>query len=211
MWCRVLDRTPSHCVQAQHLREAQERRRQGKKAPKRINITKLKDSLTKKVFVDTLEEWLDAIPLDKQDIEAAWTSLHETVYNTAMECLSTPARKHKDWFDENHSNISPMLEQKRAAHLALIQDTTSTAKKDALRSIRSTVQLKLCEMQDSWLSAKFDDIQGFADGNDMNNFYSSLKEVYGPTSAGYSVRAAPRLSQKRTRSCKDELNILTPY
>ena len=185
------------------------RRLQGKKAPKRINITKLKDSLTKKVFVDTLEEWLDAIPLDKQDIKAAWTSLHETVYNTAMECLVPPARKHKDWFNKNHSDITPMLEQKPTDHVAYIQDTTSTAKKDALRSIRSTVQLKLGQMQVSWLSAKADEIQGFADRNDMKNFYSSLKEVYGPTSAGYSVRTAPRLSQKRTRSCKDGLTILT--
>ena len=146
---------------------------------------------------------MDAIPLDKQDIEAAWTSLHETVYNTAMECLGPPARKHKDWLDENHSDITPMLEQKCAAHLAHIQDTTSTAKKDALRSILSTVQLKLREMQDSWLSATADEIQGFADRKDMKNFYSSLTEVYGPTSAGYSVRTAPCLSQKRTRSCKE--------
>ena len=33
-------------------------------------------------------------------------------------------------------------------------------------------------MQDSWLSARADEIQGYADKNDMKNFYSSLKEVY---------------------------------
>ena len=137
------------------------------------------------MFVATLEERLDAITLDKQDVEAAWTSLRETVYNTAMECLGPPARKRKDWFDENHSDITALLEQKRAAQLAHIQDTTSTAKKDALRSIRSTIQLKLHKMQDSWLIAKANKIQGFADRNDMKNFYSSLKEVYGPTSAGF--------------------------
>ncbi|XP_029654499.1 uncharacterized protein LOC115227909 [Octopus sinensis] len=38
-------------------------------------------------------------------------------------------------------------------------------------------------MQDSWLSSKADMIQGFADRNDMKNFYDSLKEVYGPTTA----------------------------
>ena len=180
------------------------RRPPGKKAPKRINITKLKDGPTKQVFVDTLEERLGAITLDKQDVEAAWTSLRETVYNTAMECLGPPARKHKDWFDEKHSDITALLEQKRAAHLAHIQDTTSTAKKDALRSIRSTVQLKLSEMQDSWLSAKADEIQGFAERNDMKNFYSSLKEVYGPTSTG----SFPLLSADGTTLITEKDKIL---
>ena len=41
-------------------------------------------------------------------------------------------------------------------------------------------------MQDSWLSARADDIQGYADKNNMKNFYRCLKEVYGPTSAGPS-------------------------
>ena len=49
----------------------QQRRPQGKKAPKQINITKLKDGPTKQVFVDTLEKRLDAITLDRHDVEAA--------------------------------------------------------------------------------------------------------------------------------------------
>ena len=41
-------------------------------------------------------------------------------------------------------------------------------------------------MQDSWLKAKADEIQRCADFHDMKNFYSGLKEVYGPTSSGSS-------------------------
>ena len=41
-------------------------------------------------------------------------------------------------------------------------------------------------MQDAWLSKKADEIQGFADKNDMKNFYSGLKEIYGPTTSGTS-------------------------
>jgi len=41
-------------------------------------------------------------------------------------------------------------------------------------------------MQDSWLNAKADEIQRYADSHDMKNFYSGLKEVYGPTSSGSS-------------------------
>ena len=41
-------------------------------------------------------------------------------------------------------------------------------------------------MQDSWLSKKADEIQGFADKNDMKNFLRGLKEIYGPTTSGTS-------------------------
>ena len=41
-------------------------------------------------------------------------------------------------------------------------------------------------MQDSWLSVRVDDIQGYVDKNDMKNFYCSLNKAYRPTSAGFS-------------------------
>ena len=75
-----------------------------------------------------------------------------------------------------------LIGKKRTAHLAHLHDPQCTTKKDILRIICSTVQFKLCEMQDSWLSARANDIEGYADKNDIKNFYSCLKEVYGPTS-----------------------------
>ena len=46
-------------------------RPQGKKVPKRRNITKLKDVPTKQSFVEALDERLHTILLDEQDVEAA--------------------------------------------------------------------------------------------------------------------------------------------
>ena len=76
--------------------------------------------------------------------------------------------------------------KKRAAYLVHLHDSLGTTKKDTPRSVCGTVKFQLRKIQDSWLSAKADEIQGYADKNDMKNFYSSLKEVYGPTSAGSS-------------------------
>ncbi|XP_060761994.1 succinate dehydrogenase cytochrome b560 subunit, mitochondrial isoform X1 [Neoarius graeffei] len=180
------------------------RRPQGTKAPKYVNINKLKDSFTKQSFADTLEEQLDAPILDEEDVEVAWTTLHDIVYNTAMECLGPPARKHKDWFDENHTEIKDLLEKKRAADKERLHDPKSIAKKDALRSIRSNIQLKLRVMQDSWLNAKAGKIQGYADMNDMRNFYNSLKEVYGPSSLG----SFPLLSTDGTTLITEKDKIL---
>ena len=53
-------------------------------------------------------------------------------------------------------------------------------------NIRGTLQWELHQMQNSWLSKKADEIEFYADHNDMNNVYSSLKTVYSLTMSGSS-------------------------
>ena len=86
-----------------------------------------------------------------------------------MEGLGPSTRGHRDWFDENHAEIMDLIGKKHVAQLAHLHDPLCTTKKDALRSIRSTVQLKLHEMQDSWLNARAEEIQVYSDKNDMKN------------------------------------------
>ena len=121
-----------------------------------------------------------------------------------MECLGPTTGKHKDCFDENSKEIIQLLEDKGCAYRAHLHDLKSTAKIDVLRNICSTIQLKLCQMQDSWLSNKADEIPGFADRNDMKNFYNSMKEVYGPTTSGSS----PLLSADGSTLITDKEKIL---
>ena len=132
-------------------------------------------------------------------------SLSETrVYSTAMECLGPSTSRHRDWFDENHAKIIDPIGKKCAAQLAHLHDSQSTTKKYALRSICSTIQLKLHEMQDSGLSVRAEEIQDYANKNDMKNFYRSLKEIYGPTSASSS----PFLSTDGTKLISEKNKIL---
>ena len=177
---------------------------QGMKIPKCLNVNKIKLSCIKQSLTDILEESLDVTMLDNQDVESAWTVLCETVYNTAMECLGPTTRKHKDRFDVNSTEIMQLLEDKHRAYRAHLDNPKSTAKKDILRNICTTIQLKLHQMQDSWLSNKADEIQGFANRNNMKNFYDGLKEVYGPTTSGSS----PLLSADGSTLISDKEKIL---
>ena len=98
-----------------------------------------------------------------------------------MECLGPTTRRHKDWFHENCAEITQLLENKRHTYKAHFDDPKSTAKKGAPRNMHSTIQLKLHQMQDSLLSNKAGEIQGYADRIDMKEFNDGLKEIYGPT------------------------------
>ena len=147
-------------------------------------------------------------------MEAAWITLRDTVYSTATESLGPSTRRHRDWFDENYAEIMNLIGKKCSAHLVHLHDLQCITNKDALKSICSTVQLKLREMQDSNLSARADDIQGYANKNDLKDFYSSLKEVYSLTSAGSSsvLRAdETKLILEKTRSWRGGLIFSMVY
>ena len=186
------------------LRVQPKRRPQGMKAPKRLNISKLKAPDIKQSFVNTLEARLESTLLEDLDVEAAWAKLCETVYTAAMDCLGPTARKHKDWFDENCTEILMLLEEKRQAHKAHLDDPDSTARKNALKNMCRDLQRKLRQLRDTWLSSKADEIQGYADRKDMKNFYAGLKEVYGPTTSG----ACPLLSADGAKLITDKEGIL---
>ena len=65
-------------------------------------------------------------------------------------------------------------------------DQSSAAKNTAFSNIRRTVQTRLRQIQDSWLAAKADEIQKYADTHDSKRFCDAMKAVYGAQSSSTS-------------------------
>ena len=125
------------------------RRPQGKKAPKRLDVSKLnKDSMRQDFLTDICNQ-LDAMNLSSEDPEENWTVFHKTVLSSAASTLGHPSRKHQDWFDENDDEIQRLLEEKHRLLKAHQDDTSSVSKKAAYSNICKTVQTKLRDLQDS--------------------------------------------------------------
>ncbi len=138
------------------------RRPQGKKTLKRLAVNKLKSTETMQLLADSLDKQLETTTLDSLDVETAWSTLQKITYSIASECLGPSTHQHKDWFDENCSEISKLLEDKQRAHKAHLDDPSSAAKKQAFNLICKTIQQRLRQMQDTWLSKKADEIQSYA-------------------------------------------------
>ena len=128
------------------------------------------------------------------------------MYAAAYETLGSTQRKHKDWFNENEKEIIKLLEEKNKLHRAYISDKSS-ASKAAFSNARNTVQKKLHEMQDTWLSQKAEETQHYADTKDMKCFYESVKTVYGPQPASSS----PLLSADGTTLITEKSRILEKW
>ena len=134
-------------------------------------------------FVNDICSRLDAMKLRSDDPEENWTVFRDNVLSSAMDSLGPVSCKHQGWFDENDEEIQGLLEEKNQKHKAQLSDTSSVYNKAVYSNIRKTVQTRLRDMQDSWLSSKTDDIQSFAGRKVMKKFFDALKTVYGPQSS----------------------------
>ena len=107
-----------------NLRIQPARRPQGKKAPKRLDVSKLNNDSMRQDFLTDICNQLDAMNLSSEDPEENWTVFHKTVLSSAASTLGHPSCKHQDWFDENDDEIQRLLEEKHRLHKAHQDDTS---------------------------------------------------------------------------------------
>ena len=88
------------------------RRSQGKKVPKRLDVSKLKQSCKRQAFINDICSLLDAQEHSSKDPDENWTVFRDTVHSLAMDSLGPVSRKHQDWFHENDEEIQGLLEEK---------------------------------------------------------------------------------------------------
>ena len=162
------------------LRIQPQRRPQGKKLIKRLNVNKLSDKSVSEDLTRELDCKLAELHLGLATIEGDWVVLRDKIHDTAFQLLGPTTRKNQDLFDENYEYIKEMLAEKNRLHRIYQLDQSSSAKTTYFTNIHRTVQTRLRKMQHSWLAAKADEIQKYADTHDSKHSYDALKAVYGP-------------------------------
>ena len=185
-----------------NIRILPKRRPQGKPAHKRLNVVSLNKQAVSTELKETLEERAQQIQISDNVVES-WEAFRDEVYRAAYETIGQTKRKHQDWFDENNDEINNLLEEKYRIQRVL-ENNKSPANQAAYNNIRSTVQQRLRQMQDSWLKQKAEEIQNYADKNDMKRFYDAIKTVYGPQPASSS----PILSADGQKLLTEKAHIL---
>ena len=95
-----------------NLRIQPVRRPQGRKVPKKLDVSKLKQDSKRQAFVNDLCSSLDALEHSSEDVDESWIVFRDTIHSSAMDFLGSVSRKHQDWFDENDKDIQGLLEDK---------------------------------------------------------------------------------------------------
>ena len=177
---------------------------------KRINVRALQSEENSKTFKHKVAEMLCSksdSPSSFQTIHNLtddWTSLSTALLEVAASTVGYTRHKSNDWFDENSAEIRDLLDKKRAAHIAALNNPSSETLRSRYASLRSQVQSSLHRMKNDWWQNKAKEIQEYADNHDPRNFYNSIKAVFGPAKG----RNVPVLSADGTTLIKNKQEIL---
>ena len=160
------------------------------KPKKKPDLSKLQSSMVRETLATKLQEGYDATTLPAATATASWDIFKEVTLKIAEEVLGFPARKHRDWFDENDPLIKPLLHTLHNLHIDAVEHSTDNAKAELYRIRKREVQTHLRNMQDTWWKARAAELQCAADRRDFKTFYQGLKAVHGPVhKASQSIKS----------------------
>ncbi|VDL93594.1 unnamed protein product [Schistocephalus solidus] len=116
-------------------------------------------------------------------VEKRWYQLRNAIRSTALEVFERTRRQHQDWFDDNDNYLSNLLAEKYGLHKVYMDLRSDTTKAACIRYHRLGQQ-RLREWWDVWMVRKAEEIQGYADRNEMENFFKAIKAIYSPCIKG---------------------------
>ena len=160
------------------------------KPKRKPDLSKLHSPLIREALAMKLQEGYDSANLPAETATASWDIFRDITLKISQDVLGFPARKHRDWFDENDPLIKPLLGRLHDLHIASLEDSTDNAKIELYRVCKREVQTYLRNMQNEWWKERAEELQGAADRRDFKTFYRSLKVVHGPVhKASHSIRS----------------------
>ncbi len=152
---------------------------------RRLDCARLEDINARNEFRCSLAEKLGELELlqsGETATEQQWSSITEALHEVAAQTISYKSKNHQDWFDNNSDSIHDLLNNMHKAHQETLKNPSSSTAKQMRQRTQRDLQKSLRTMQNAWWMKKTNEIQSFADRNDMHNFYNAVKSSYGPTS-----------------------------
>ena len=98
------------------------RQPQVQKAPKRLDVSKLKEDNKRQTLLIDIRNNLGALQLNSEDPQEDLTVFRNAFRSSAVDNLEHESRKHQDWFDENDEEIKIFLKKHTAytKHIKMI-------------------------------------------------------------------------------------------
>jgi len=121
------------------------KRRYKSRPAKKLCVQRLRDPDLLHNFQLKLDEELHIPALDTA--EGEWSQLKQAAYKVTGETAGFRRRVHRDWFDDNDSEATALLDDMHQKHITWIKDKNSTSKKQLYQQARQKVQSELRQMK----------------------------------------------------------------
>lgn len=139
--------------------------------------------------------------------EDHWQNLKAAIHDACSESIGFKKHVNKDWFDENDHEIVNLIEQTRKALACHLNNLNSESKRKKHRDLKAKVQSATRTIKNNWWTNKAKELQTYIDKNDMKNFFSATRVLYGPSTQGL----APLRSKDGARILKSNKDILARW
>ena len=177
------------------LRIRRKVRSSNSKVPRRLDVGRLSDPATQKLYSDSLSNSLQGV--------SDWESFRDILCRVGKETLGYVKGNHKDWFDDNNAEIHKLLNEKVHFQNLVLSDN-SKSNLAHLKAVKRKIQKSLRSMENSWWENISSEIQNASNIGDTHSLYSLLRKVYGSKSS----TVTPLRSKDGSHLIKDEKGIL---
>ena len=149
--------------------------------PTKLDVRKLGAISNRRLLEQRIDLALKetSIQTDKT-LDEGWMKFRSAVYETAKQVLGKPKRKHQYWFDQNDQHLQDLLDKRDRTHQRTLQAQATRSCTAAYKHARAELQRYTRSMKRIWWEQKAEDLRMAADRNNMREFYSPLKELWGP-------------------------------
>lgn len=178
------------------------RRSEGVK-PKKLDIGKLQNVETRKVYAHAVSGMVSSFVVEGCDAVEAWSTLSSNLVTTASKTLGIKAYKCEDWFDDNDVILSRAIQK----HRSFLEQHRSRRNSELVKQSGVELRRYVREVKDKWWQDKAVRMQRLADTGQLGEFYDEVRKLVGT-----AVRTkVPLRSSDGTKLLTNRHEVLTRW
>lgn len=144
----------------------------------KINASKTRSAAAVASFNELLHTKLSSVGTNA-DVSSYWEQLKKSIHGAALDSFGLHKANSPDWFVENFDTLSPAIEQKRKALIALKENPDASHRAAYNKARRDSLKLsRYCV--NNYYRTLCDRIESSAATGNLKAMYDDIKSVMGP-------------------------------
>ena len=150
---------------------------------RKLNLNRLKSEECSVALREQTASALESHPISTSaNLSETWSTAVEKIGNVAAALLGHQSKRHRDWFNENDSELTRRVHNKNLAHNNYLAHPTAD-NRTKFKQLQAELQREARHLKNSWWVAQAQEIQRCADEGRIQGFYEAIKRVNGPTTS----------------------------
>ena len=148
--------------------------KKARQAIRKLDISRIKITKVRKNLEKTLTEKLETLPSDP--VEQKWQTFKEAVRKTSEEHMGYITKRHEDWFGDNCTELSELIESRNRARSNMLNRNTHSSKAK-YKNCSKLLQHKCRALKNEWWLTKAAKLRILSDTNDNTTLLTENRDL----------------------------------